>query len=60
MSEGKRTSVIFHSEDVTAIDEIKEKFGLSNDIDAVRLSLRVVSESDLTINQEQVEEIIYE
>lgn len=44
----KRTSIIYTEDDLAAIEEIREKFSLSSDIQAVRISLQIAKEVDLS------------
>lgn len=44
----KRTSIVYTEEDLAAIEEVREKFGLSSDVEAVRIGLRIAREVDLS------------
>lgn len=48
----KRTSIVYSEEDQAAIEEIREKFGLSSDVEAVRLGLRLAREVSISDNIE--------
>ncbi len=39
----KRTTIFLGDADRTAIQEIKDRFGISSDSDAIRLALRVIA-----------------
>lgn len=53
MSDRKRTSIEYSEEDLRFLERVRERYGLSSDVEAVRLSLRIADQVNFLQLQNQ-------